>query len=422
MTNPSPIHDALATAGCSFIPYADPNPTSEPPGVVLVPETLGQLDFEYASLRKGCIVVDEPNRGSILVTGDDRLPFLNNLLTNKIDDLAPCQSRRSFWLNRKGRIVTDLRLTELGDRLLVDADAHTTAAAAESLSHYLFAEDVDIQDASEHVHRVAVHGPTAAALIETASQSQDAGPAPSELPDAAACQVTIADTPVVVERDDLCGEIGLHLSMPAQHARAVFDRLVHVGEPPALDTDTGQPESPPSPSQARIRARRAGWLAVNTARIEAGTPLFNLDFDHTNLPAESGLLHERVDFKKGCYLGQEVVARMYALGKPKQVLVGLRVTGANGQDADGGALQPVGGSQLFLPHENLGTQVGVVTSSTVSPMLGGAAVCLASVRTKHADPGTVLLASAEGEQVEVTVQPQLRFWSRPLGAAGPQRS
>jgi folate-binding protein YgfZ len=145
-------------------------------------------------------------------------------------------------------------------------------------------------------------------------------------------------------------------------------------------------------------------MAYNIARVEAGWPLFQIDFTSESLPAETGVLGDRVSFTKGCYLGQEVVARMRSLGKPKQVLVGLQL----------GA-----GQEPKLPEERAAIYaeadaekpIGTVTSSTLAPMLGASPIALARVRTAHADAGTMLHVEAEGERVAFEVQPQLAFWS-----------
>src|SRR4051812_36724439 len=86
-----------------------------PEAGVQVVETFGELELEYAALRKHCVLIDQPQRGTIQVTGADRLAFLNRMVTQELKGLAPFQVRRSFWLNRKGRIDADLRIIELGD-------------------------------------------------------------------------------------------------------------------------------------------------------------------------------------------------------------------------------------------------------------------------------------------------------------------
>ena len=121
-----------------------------------------------------------------------------------------------------------------------------------------------------------------------------------------------ADSEIFVMRDDTTGSVGLHLFVPRHRAEAVWTTLLD------LDATVGE---------GKRRIRPIGWYAFNIARIEAGTPLMNVDFGPPHLPHETGLLRQRVSFSTGCYPGQEVVARMENLGKPKQSLSGLRMTG-----------------------------------------------------------------------------------------------
>src|SRR5439155_17574914 len=119
------------------------------------------------------------------------------------------------------------------------------------------------------------------------------------------------------------------------------------------------------------RARRIGWHAYNIARIEAGWPIFNIDFGPDSLPHETGVLEDRVSFKKGCYLGQEVVARMQSLGHPKQRLVGLKAKEWTTSGGEEGV--PEEGTRVYAQARGQeGGQppevVGAVTSSAASPM------------------------------------------------------
>src|SRR5690349_2726045 len=127
----SPLRHIHEQAGASFALYGPPE------AAVLVAETFGELEREYAALRSGCIILDQPQRTVLEVTGPDRLPFLNRMLTQELKDLAPGQVRRSFWLNRKGRIDADLRVIELGDRTLLDLDIHAAARALAGLSSFI---------------------------------------------------------------------------------------------------------------------------------------------------------------------------------------------------------------------------------------------------------------------------------------------
>ena len=121
------------------------------------------------------------------------------------------------------------------------------------------------------------------------------------------------------------------------------------------------------------------------------------------------MLDSRVSFTKGCYLGQEIVARMHSLGKPKQVLVAFSPGGDDATGPDGFPRQPIGGEHVFLGVDPTGDPVGVVTSSTVSPMLGGKPACFAVVKSAHADTGTELAVHAEGAVLTGPVREGLSF-------------
>jgi folate-binding protein YgfZ len=249
----------------------------------------------------------------------------------------------------------------------------------------VFSEDVEVRDESGAWARIAVHGPEGASLLSNAGADDAA--LESLNADLRCVRAAIAGAPAVLVRRDQCGSPGVELLVPVAHAARAWDAL--VGQHDAAEG-------------GRRRARPAGWHAYNIARIEAGTPLHHVDFGHDSLPHESGVLAERVSFRKGCYPGQEVVARMESLGKPKQRLVALRIA----EDA-----LPTAGSPVFERGADgePGSPVGVVTSSTLSPMLGASSVAFAMVRTAHAAPGTVLVVPAEGGRATATVQEGLRF-------------
>lgn len=348
----------------------------------------GSVEVEYAAIRRAAAVMDCPHRGTLQVAGhlDDRREFLNRMLTQDLRDLAPGVATPSFWLNRKGRIEADLFVIELGERMLITLDITQAAATARSLREFVVMEDVQIEDVSSQHHHLAVHGRAALKVLASAS-----GASQFNLDQHRAATIPIAGETVVIARRDETGEPGFQLIVPMNRAADVWRALT------GMPTAAGH-----ASSGARDRLHPLGWHAFNIARIEAGTPLFNIDFGPTNLPHETGVLHQRVSFTKGCYLGQEIVARMEHLGKPRQILVGLRMK----EDR-----LPTAGEQVFdcRADQSMGDEIGVVTSSTLSPMLGAAPIAFAMVRTSHAAQGTTVLVNGEGAQVVATVSP-LRFW------------
>jgi folate-binding protein YgfZ len=360
----------------------------EPPEIVA---GYGLLELEYAAFRRGAAVMDMAHRGTIAVRGADRVDFLNRMVTQELKDMAGGDVRAGFWLNRKGRIEADLLFVHVPDvdgtpsLTLVDVDIHDAARTVATLHSFLFAEDVQITDESALWGRLAVHGPEGAALLSNAGVEDAALEILNH--DARCVSCTLGGAAAVLARRDQCGSPGVEIFLPREAMGRAWDALVSQHDVQEI---------------GRRRARPAGWHAYNIARIEAGTPLHHVDFGPDNLPHETGILNARTSFKKGCYPGQEVVARMESLGKPKQRLVALRMT----EDA-----LPTSGSPVFERGADgePGNPVGAVTSSTLAPMLGAASVAFAMVRTAHTEPGTVLLVPAEGGRATATVQAGLRF-------------
>ncbi len=395
-----------------------------PEAGVRVMQAYEPLDLEYAAVRKACGLIDLPQRATLEVAGADRGEFLNRMLTQELKGVPPLSSRRSFWLSRTGRIDGDLRVLVMEERVLIDVDVHAAARVKATLDAYVIAEDVRITDRTEECHRLALHGPGARAALERCGERMR-GVNAGEMAPGQVSVVRVAGAEVIVDRDDSAGEIGLELLADARHAARVHAEVLGAGGW-RWGRVRGGGETVP-------QVRPIGWGAYNVARVEAGTPVYFLDFGPNNLPHETGVLGSRVSFTKGCYLGQEIVARMHNLGQPKKRLVALTlgretdgsVPGAEAAaepgDADAAVVpQPSTGAQVFgAGVGERGEPVGAVTSSVVSPMLGGVAVCFAMVRSVSAAPGTRLLVECEGAMLPATVREGLAFWTR--GAGGPNR-
>ena len=372
---PNPLRDVHAKAEAEFQPYAQ----------LEIVTTFGQPEAEYAAIRKSAALMDLPQRGVLELTGRDRLAFLNNLLTNQTWDkaaksgLAAGTGVYAYFLNLKGRIVADMNVLELGERTLLEMDVRLVETIRQAFEKYLFAEQVKMGSLVGRVHRLAIHGPEAASVLSDA-----AGATLPELGALGSAQVKVFDAEgVVVFRDDECGVPGYHLIVLAEHVEQLWSRLLN------------QFSNPLELGKRRLRA--VGWAAYNACRIEGGRPLFDIDFgssaepDQSQLPAETGQFDRAVSVVKGCYLGQEIVARMHARQQVAKQLVGLRV------EAD--AL-PVAGAHLFDEKEN---QVGIVTSSTVSPVLSNACLAMGYLKKPFFQAGTQVRVPAEGAMREATV-------------------
>jgi folate-binding protein YgfZ len=399
MARTSPLLKLQQEAEASLIPYGPPEA-----GVLLV-ETFGELELEYAALRKACILLDQPHRATLEVTGADRLEFLNRMVTQELKGLEPFHARRSFWLSRKGRIDADLRIIDLPGRMLLDLDTHAAERTLKGLAAFIVMEDCQIRDVSETTHRLALHGPTGPALLAAVSKPV-AGPAVTDLAPGAACTVSVGGREVVVDRDDVTGEVGLELLVQAEDALPIAQQLIETGQ-----EHDGNGSGGAEPA-SRFRLRPAGWHAFNIARIEAGRPLYNIDFGPDSLPHETGVLHDRVSFKKGCYLGQEIVARMESRGGTRRIVAALRCVLPDPAAPADQRPHPVTGAPVSPAEPPDSDPVGVVTSATLSPMLGSVPICFAAMKPAAATAGAGMIIPAEGVQLWATVQPTLVFWKR----------
>ena len=334
-----------------------------PPDVPLLAAAFGPIELEYASLRKDCVIIDRPDRVVIEVSGADARDFLGRMLTNDVVSLEPGQSCGSFWLNRKGRIDADLRVLRLREpekagptRFHLDVERGSLDLALRTLGAYVITEDVALVPRHD-LHRLSLHGPRAADLLLATSGSNtiafDLAPNANvevETGDGLGCRI---------DRHDTAGCRGTDL----RHARGGrgpvqtllrAGRGLHAHEPNAPDPPRGRrwPRRDRTPDRTadrarsdRVRSRSACAPAGGsrtTSRGSGGHAAVQIDFGPENLPAETGVLEDRVNFKKGCYLGQEVVARMRE--GIKQRLVALRFDDDLPPGSDGLPPLPVQGT------------------------------------------------------------------------------
>lgn len=394
MARESPLLPAHERADALVMPYGGEGGV----GAIPVVATYGELELEYAALRKGVALIDCPQRGVLEMTGAERIGFLNRMVTQELKGLGAGAVRRSFWLNRKGRIDADLRIVELGGRTLLEVDAHAAARTFAGLGSFIIMDDATIADRTEAVHRLSLHGPRAARLLAAVGAEALAALSPG-----LAAEAVIAGASCVAWREDSAGVPGFELIVPVADAAGVYRALVEAGHDPEHGAAALRAES--GSAAREIGLRPAGWHAWNIARIEAGTPVYNIDFGPGSLPAETGVLDDRVSFTKGCFLGQEVVARMHSRGHSKQALVGVRF-GSITDESTGLARLPEAGGTVTLAS---GEAVGAITSSTLAPMLGSAPIAFAAVKVAHAAAGTHVVAEVGGTAVAGAITAGLRF-------------
>ena len=374
-------------------------------GDVPIVTSFAEPQAEYAALRKACGLMARGDLGVVEATGRDALPFLNNLLTNGLISketkaAMPVGSGcHSFFLNLRGRVVADplvVRVEE--ERILMLVSRPLAGVLVKALDLYRFAEKVRLRDASDEWYVLSLVGPTCGGILAEAGDTTPAFEArPSDFPATsyvAACPVRFAGAEGYAVSDvDFAGVGARHLIVPRDRASAIWEDLTTRFGDTLDDRRFGQ-----------RRLRPAGWAMFNAVRIEAGLPLLGIDFAPAPpskpgrrpegeeppetkggaLPAETGPLFEQtVSVVSGCYLGQEVVARMHARQVQAKKIVGLKM--------DEDALPAAG-----APVEVDDAVVGSVTSSTLSPVPSAAAIALATLKRPHFEIGTTVRVPAEG--------------------------
>lgn len=355
----NPLRELHEQAEAEFQAYGD----------IEIVSTFGEPQAEYSAIRKGCAMFDSAQRGILQVTGSQRIDFLNRFLTNRLADkdgknpLAAGTGVYAFLLNNKGRIVADMNVLERGDCTLLETDARNVAGLRQTLEKFVFTEKVAFAEWLGTKHEIALHGPGSAEVL------RQLGAECAELKPLDSKGISIDGISALVWRDDPCGSPGYFIILDSQNAPQIWMKIL----------------SRFSVEEAGKRqVRPAGWAVFNTTRIEAGRPMFGIDFDDSVLPAETGQLPRAVSLTKGCYLGQEIVARMHARGQVARQIVGIRMK----DDA-----LPIAGAAIMDPQKN---QVGGITSSTISPVLSNAAICLGIIKSAFAATGTELQIAAEG--------------------------
>jgi len=408
------IHTLEADAGAEFLNYGPPE------GPVEVAESFGQFEAEYAAIRQRVAIMHLPHRAVLSFTGGDRQDFLHRMLTQEMNALKGGATTRAFQLNVKGRILADLIVHHGDASTWLEMDRFDMPDVMALYDSHLFADDVVMEDWTAQRTGLALHGPAAIDLLREVCD-QDPQPM-ADMPNTHHV-LTIEGAHVTVYRRDVCGVPGFGLWVPSEHATAVYEVLLKAAgyEANAPDPATDREAAAAFAQRRResLRGRPVGWSAFNTARIEAGSPIFHIDFGRDSIPAETGILDEAVSFTKGCYLGQEIVARMHSLGHAKRVLVGLHVESDD---------LPLAGSQVVEPVQNDDTDspgatskgvaseggasgghnpVGGITSSAYSPILGRPVVFAVMKWGQHT-PGKQVLVPTESGLAKATAQ-GLRF-------------
>jgi folate-binding protein YgfZ len=304
------------------------------------------LDGQYRALREQAGIADRSQRGKLIVSGADAAEYLQGQLTNEVEALDPGEGVYAALLDRKGHLQGDMRVLRLAhDRYWIDTEAGALERVKRHLDTYKIGRDVEIEDVGADYAMLSVIGPAAHQVASTGPLSPEHAHREEG------------------ERRIVATDLGLDLLVPSGSAAGVLAELRGAG------------------------AAEVSEEAAEIARVEAGRPRFGAEMSEATMPAEAGITDRAVSFTKGCYIGQEPVARLHYKGKPNRHLRGLRLSAAAAH-----------GDPIRLGDR----EVGRVGTACISPARGP--IGLAIVR-REASPGDTVSVGEDGAEAEIVELP-----------------
>lgn len=316
-----------------------------------------QLSGGYRAITEDCGLLDRSERGKLLLRGAGAIEFLNGQVTNDVTALERGQGQYAAFLTHKGKMLGDLRVLRTdATSLWLDTERVALQALFDMIRRFKVGFDVELQKRTLEHGLLSLIGPRAREVAGAAGLEEA-----RELPGSEHSNVTaIVDG---IETLAIVTDTGLDLVCESERTAELAERLEGAG------------------------AQRVTDDAAEVVRVESGRPRFGLDIGEDTIPQEAGLNDRAVSFTKGCYVGQETVARLHWRGKPNRHLRGLELS-APAQT----------GAPLYSGERALGT----LGTTVVSPRRGP--IALALVR-REAQPGDTVEVGAEGTGARVVALP-----------------
>ncbi len=279
-----------------------------------------RLRSEYETLRSSCGLVDRSERGKLALTGTGAVEFLGGQVTNELADLHPGEGRYAAFLTNKGKMLGDLRVLAVGDdvtestaggagvagvrELLLDTERVALQELFDMIRRYKIGYDVALHKRTLECALLSLIGPDTHAVVARAARlarggaltPTGAGGLPRAEHDHVPASIAGRGARVIATADG-----ALDVLCASEDREAVAAALLDAG------------------------ATAVGEAAAEIVRVESGRPRYGVDIDDSTIPQEAGLNERAVSFTKGCYVGQETVARLHYRGKPNRHLRGLRI-------------------------------------------------------------------------------------------------
>ncbi len=320
------------------------------------PATYSDRAPEFRALLLGSALFDLSWQAKLVLSGEDRVRWLNGMVTNNIRDLALNHGAYSFLLNAQGRNQGDLVAYNRGDYLLVTTDRAQAPAIAEIFERYIIMDDVEVADISDKLGAIGMAGPKAGEVLTAA------GIDVSQLEAGQVIDTVWQEFGISIARSVQPQIDGYEIWVATENVDKVWDALVQAGAAPV------------------------GTDALEFYRIARGVPRFGVDLRERDLPQETGQQHA-LNFSKGCYIGQEIVERIRSRGNVHRVFVGFEVQGE----------PPQPGTKVRAGDKD----VGEITSAARVPFPGGErTLALGYLRREVATAGTTVDIAGQSATVQ----------------------
>ena len=350
----TPLHNAHTALGATFITNHN--------DWELVAHFANPIE-EHHAVRTGAGIIDLSYRGRFWLTGEDRATFLHRINSNDVEGLEVGEGNCATMLTNRGKIISDMKVCAFEDGIGITTNAETTEILFKELDKYIIADDVNLEDCTDRTGVIATHGPKSMHLVHTCLGIDVTG-----LREYHSVCHEVDGRSIACTRSDETGEIGYELYVAAESMGWLWDTLLATGR--------------------EFDAKPIGLTALNSLRIEAGIPRYGAELTDSVIPLEAELEHA-IDFEKGCYIGQEIVARMKYRGHPNRLLRGFEI------ECD----TPPAQNDLIFGNDK---EIGWITSAVSSPSLDKT-IALGYVRMAYTDAGSKVKIMAGDEAVNATV-------------------
>jgi aminomethyltransferase len=338
-----------------------------------MPLHYGKAESEHTAVRQGVGIADLSHRGRLSVTGDDRIKWLQSIISNDILPLKPGQGLYSSFLTHKGKMLTYFRVYMLAESLMLEDVGEIGETTFQSLRKFLlYGTKAKMENCADSWGLLLVSGPKAPDLIKMAFGADVSGLKPISF-----ITHEVAGQQALLIRTEETGEVDIEVLIPADGVVPAWDLLWSAGLPMGL--------------------KPFGTEAREMLRVEAGLPKAGPDLNEEIVPPEANLEGKAFSLSKGCYPGQEVVARMDTYGSVRRRLVGLALKDP---------VIPPKGAKLFSGDR----EVGWLSSAVRSPSVGSV-IAFGFPLRDFSKPGTALTVDIDGQRHDATVQ-ALPFYTR----------